>query len=177
MKISEIKELIQIVAETDINELCLEKEEMKLVLRKVVRETPAPQTQFVTAMPALPTMAAFSQAMPVERAPLTAEPEADMLSGVQTHAAIHGHTPIQGNTKAFKAPMVGTFYRASRPGADPFINIGDRVKAGQTVCIIEAMKLMNQIEAEFSGLVVDILIKDGEPVEYGQNMFIVEPES
>lgn len=172
MKISEIKELIQIVAETDINELCLEKEEMKLVLRKVVRENPAPQPQFVTAMPTLPTMAAFPQAMPTERAPLaTAEPEADMLSGPQTSA------PTHSNTKAFKAPMVGTFYRSSRPGAEAFVSIGDRVKAGQTVCIIEAMKLMNQIEAEFSGLVVDILIKDGEPVEYGQNMFIVEPES
>lgn len=174
MKISEIKELIQIVAETDINELCLEKEEMKLVLRKVVRENPAPQPQFVTAMPTLPAMAAFSQALPTERAPLaTADPEADMLSGPQTQTL----APTHSNTKAFKAPMVGTFYRASRPGAEPFVSIGDRVKAGQTVCIIEAMKLMNQIEAEFSGLVVDILIKDGEPVEYGQNMFIVEPES
>ena len=77
--------------------------------------------------------------------------------------------------KAITSPMVGTFYRSPAPDADPFLEVGDSVEAGQTVCIIEAMKLMNEIEAEFKGRVVQILVENAQPVEFGQKLFLVEP--
>ena len=81
---------------------------------------------------------------------------------------------IEENYKLIKAPMVGTFYGSSSPKAEPFVKIGDKVKKGQVVCIVEAMKLMNEIESEYSGKIKEILVKDGEPVEYGTDLFIIE---
>ncbi len=76
---------------------------------------------------------------------------------------------------AIKSPMVGTFYRSSSPDADPFVKVGDHVKKGDTLCIIEAMKIMNEVEAEVSGVILDIQIENAQPVEYGQTLFLVEP--
>lgn len=83
----------------------------------------------------------------------------------------------QRNLTPIKSPMVGTFYRAPAPNAPPFVEVGDMVKPGQTVCIIEAMKLMNEITADIAGRVVEILVKNEEPVEYGQELFLIEPVS
>ena len=80
-----------------------------------------------------------------------------------------------GNQKTVKSPFVGTYYESSAPGSEPFARIGKRVKKGDTLCIVEAMKLMNGIESEFDGVIVDILAKNGEPVEFDQSLFIVEP--
>lgn len=80
-----------------------------------------------------------------------------------------------GNLKAITSPMVGTFYRAPAPDADPFVETGDVVEPGQTVCIIEAMKLMNEIEAEFKGRVVQVLVENAQPIEFGQKLFLIEP--
>lgn len=80
-----------------------------------------------------------------------------------------------GNLKAITSPMVGTFYRAPAPDADPFIEPGDLVEPGQSVCVIEAMKLMNEIEAEFKGRVVQVLVENAQPVEFGQQLFLIEP--
>jgi len=80
-----------------------------------------------------------------------------------------------GNLKAITSPMVGTFYRAPAPDADPFVETGDVVEPGQTVCIVEAMKLMNEIEAEFRGRVVQVLVENAQPIEFGQKLFLVEP--
>ena len=77
---------------------------------------------------------------------------------------------------AIASPMVGTFYRAPAPDADPYVEVGDRVEVGQTVCIVEAMKLMNEIEAETRGRVVKILVENAQPVEFGQKLFLVQPE-
>jgi acetyl-CoA carboxylase biotin carboxyl carrier protein len=74
-----------------------------------------------------------------------------------------------------KSPMVGTFYRAPAPGADPFVKVGDTVRKGQTLCIIEAMKLMNEIESEVDGVILDIFPENAQPVEYGERLFLVEP--
>ena len=79
------------------------------------------------------------------------------------------------DTEVLKSPMVGTFYRAPAPDADPFIEVGDVVEVGQTVCIIEAMKLMNEIEAEVKGRVVQVLVENAQPVEFGQKLILVEP--
>lgn len=162
MKISEIKELIELVNATDIHELELENESSKLILRKggALVQTVQYQPQPVVTQPT---------PAPQAVAPATVPPATPTLEIAQD-------APVQVSGKPVIAPMVGTFYRASRPGADPFVKVGDRVKAGQSLCIIEAMKLMNEIEAEFSGKVVDILVEDGQPVEYGQNLFIIDPE-
>jgi len=80
-----------------------------------------------------------------------------------------------GNLKTITSPMVGTFYRAPAPDADPFVETGDVVEPGQTVCIVEAMKLMNEIEAEFRGRVVQVLVENAQPVEFGQKLFLIEP--
>jgi acetyl-CoA carboxylase biotin carboxyl carrier protein len=80
-----------------------------------------------------------------------------------------------GNLKAITSPMVGTFYRAPAPDADPFVETGDVVEPGQTVCIVEAMKLMNEIEAEFKGRVVQVLVENAQPIEFGQKLFLIEP--
>lgn len=159
MKISEIKELIQLISDSEINEMELQKEEVRLILRKV-GTTPIQTVQYQAA--SLPAPASIPAAVAPSAARMTPAPQAEVL------------LTIPG--KSVKAPMVGTFYRASRPDAAPFVNIGDKVKEGQSLCIIEAMKLMNQIEAEFSGTVMDILVKDGQPVEYGQTIFIIDPD-
>lgn len=164
MKISEIKELIQLVSDSDISEMELQKEEVKLILRKGGQEA---QVQV------LPYQATPMLHRPMEMTPLnpmttTAPAPAPALT-VTPESIV---APAKG--QPLKAPMVGTFYRASRPEAQPFVKIGDRVKTGQTLCIIEAMKLMNEIEAEFSGIVVDILVEDGQPVEYGQPLFLID---
>ncbi len=158
MKISEIKELIKLINETEINELELEMSDTRLVLRKGGVEVSGVQYQTVpivqSQMPTAPTK--------VEISDVPASPAKEEIP------AITG-TPI-------KAPMVGTFYSSPRPDVDSFVKLGDKVTAGQTLCIIEAMKLMNEIETEFSGKIVDILVENGQPVEYGQTLFVIDTE-
>ena len=119
-----------------------------------------------TASPAAPTnMAGPVHAPPP--APPSAEPEVR-----ETASRAPSGTP---HLKEIRSPMVGTFYKAPEPGADPYIKAGNRVSPGQTVCIIEAMKIMNEIEAEIAGTVREVLVDDGQPVEFGQVLFRVDP--
>jgi acetyl-CoA carboxylase biotin carboxyl carrier protein len=85
-------------------------------------------------------------------------------------------TPLEQKLVEISSPMVGTFYRAPAPNEPPFVEVGDRVRAGQTVCIIEAMKLMNEIESEVSGQIIEILVPNGEPIEYGQSLMRINPD-
>lgn len=94
----------------------------------------------------------------------------------QTPSPVAAPLPIEQKFLEVFSPMVGTFYRAPAPGEQPFVEVGDRIRVGQTVCIIEAMKLMNEIEAEVSGQVLEILAQNGEPVEYGQPLMRIKPE-
>lgn len=110
----------------------------------------------------MPQMGYPAPSMPTARP--AAEKPAESIKGVAT-----------GNQKTVKSPFVGTYYESSSPGSEPFARIGKRVKKGDTLCIVEAMKLMNGIESEFDGVIVEILAKNGEPVEYDQSLFIVEP--
>jgi acetyl-CoA carboxylase biotin carboxyl carrier protein len=118
-------------------------------------------------------IAAQSGAMPV--ATVSAAP---IAAGPSAAAAPAGGAPspaaTTGNQLAITSPMVGTFYRAPAPDADPYVEVGDEVTVGQTVCIVEAMKLMNEIESEVKGRVVKILVENAQPVEYGQKLFLVE---
>ncbi len=154
MDLRKLKTLIDLVAESDISELEVTEGESKV--RIVKNGAPAQQSQVVMMpSPAPQAMAAAPAAAPV--AAQAAAPAAE--------AAPEGHV--------VKSPMVGTFYRSSAPGSAPFVDIGSTVKEGDTLCIIEAMKLLNEIDADASGTIKQILVENGQPVEYGQPLFII----
>lgn len=160
MRVREIKELIKAVHESDIAEFTMEDEAggMKLVLRKNVP---------VTVLPSQPSV--------IETVVRTADPVA---SGPAAEAPAQADADIYEDARyeTIAAPMVGTFYRAPSPDAPPYVNVGDDIIKGQALCIIEAMKLMNEIESEVKGRIVKILVDNAEPVEYGQPLFVVEKE-
>lgn len=153
MDLRKLKTLIDLVAESGIAELEVTEENDKVrIVNKV-------QTVAVAAPVAAPVVAAAPA--PVAAAPAPAATPAPAAE----EAKVEG-TPVT-------SPMVGTFYRAPSPGAAPFVNVGDKVTAGQTLCIIEAMKLLNEIEAETSGTIKEICVENGQPVEFGQTLFII----
>jgi acetyl-CoA carboxylase biotin carboxyl carrier protein len=150
MDLRKLKKLIDLVQESGIAELEVTEGEERV---KIVRSSRAAGETFVT----VPAHPASPPAPPSPAAAAPAEPPAP---------------PPEGHM--VKSPMVGTFYRASAPDAKPFVEVGDTVKAGQTVCIIEAMKLMNEIESDQDGVVKAILVDNGQPVEYGEPLFVIE---
>ncbi|MFB5675466.1 acetyl-CoA carboxylase biotin carboxyl carrier protein [Paenibacillus terreus] len=161
-KLSEIKELIKLVDETSVQELEIENEGARLMIRKPGKS----EVVTVQAPTAAPVYAAASQAIVSSPA---AQPQ-------PAAAAVDQAAEPASNLHKIVSPMVGTFYRASSPDAAPFVSAGDRVGEKTTVCIIEAMKLMNEIEAEVKGEIVEVLAENGQLVEYGQPLFLVKPE-
>lgn len=149
MNLDQIKQLIDILSGTDIVEFELETEEFKIAIKQGVQ--PA-----VAVMPAAPAPAPAVAAPAPSAAPAPAQP------------------PQADNLVQVTAPMVGTFYRAPAPDAEPYVKVGDIVEVGQPLCIIEAMKLMNEIESETRGRIKEILVENAQPVEYGQPLFIIE---
>ncbi len=155
MNLKEIKELIEMLKNTDISEIEIERSGVKVRLRK------GGDVTFHPAMPRMEYPPAAIVAPVITEAPvLQAERAAEAVKTNQTKVT---------------SPIVGTFYRASSPDKPPYVEAGDTVKKGQVLCIIEAMKLMNEIESETSGKVVQILVENGQPVEYGQPLFVIEP--
>lgn len=173
MELRELKELIQALHESDVAELCLEDltNGTKLTLRKAVAVTSMEARAGEAATPvadvAQPSSIGTSTAV-VGAAPETPQAEIDNASTPEAFADDR-HVIIT-------APMVGVFYRAPAPDADPYVRTGDIVEQGQPLCIIEAMKLMNEIESEVRGRIVKIFVENAEPVEYGQPLFAVEKE-
>jgi acetyl-CoA carboxylase biotin carboxyl carrier protein len=157
MDLRKLKTLIDLVAESDISELEVTEGESKV--RIVKNTSPAAQNQ-VVMMPSAAVAAPAAAAPVAAGTPVAAAPVA------APEAAPTGHI--------VKSPMVGTFYRASAPGAPAFVDIGSTVKEGDTLCIIEAMKLLNEIDADASGTIRQILVENGQAVEYGQPLFIIE---
>jgi acetyl-CoA carboxylase biotin carboxyl carrier protein len=154
--ISDIRSLIELVDSSSLGELTLESGNVRLQLKKAT--TPQP------AVIAAPAHVAAAPAPLVVAAPPTAP-------AVAVPAAPPSEPAPSVARSVVKSPMVGTFYSAPSPDAKPYASIGDRVEAGQVLCIIEAMKLMNEIESEVAGTVAKILVKNGEPVEFGQPLF------
>ena len=154
MDLRKLKTLIDLVAESDISELEVSEGEDKV---RIVKSSAFPQNQGMM-MPQMHQHAMHAPA--AAAAPLPAAPVA---------AAI----PAEPEGHVVKSPMVGTFYRSSAPGSAPFISIGSSVQEGDTLCIIEAMKLLNEIEADASGVIKQILVENGQPVEYGQPLFVI----
>lgn len=149
MDLRKLKALIDLVEKSGIAELEITEGEEKVRIAKQ-GGTPPSMPAYAPALPAQPQTVVAPASQP---APPAAQPEPE------------GH--------AVKAPMVGTFYRSSAPGAQAFVEVGQSVKEGDTLCIIEAMKLMNEIDADASGVIKAILVENGQPVEYGQTLFII----
>lgn len=158
MKAKEIQDLIDFISNSGLAEVKIETEEFKLSIKKYAE---APTVKVET----LPMAAPVAVAQPVAAAPVAAAPAP-------------APAPAKEDTSRYveiKSPMIGTFYRTPNPDSDNFVNVGDTVSAGQTVCIIEAMKLFNEIESEVSGKIVKILVENATPVEYDQPLFLVDP--
>jgi acetyl-CoA carboxylase biotin carboxyl carrier protein len=159
---NQLHALLTFLEGSDIQELKLEGEDFRLEVR---RNLPAP-----TPAPAPAAYAPVAIAAPVQAAPTTAAPAAPQPSSAPPAAAA-----LRADLVDVTAPMVGTFYRAASPGDPPFVELGSVISVGQTVCILEAMKLMNELEAEMTGQVVEILVENGTPVEFGQVLMRVKP--
>ncbi len=161
MKLKEIEELISFIAQLGLEEVNIETEELKLSIKK---NAPMVQQAIVSRPVVLPEV---NFSMPAAMAPAASS------SGSPAFVALEPKS--NGSEVVIKSPMIGTFYRSGGKDKPPFVSVGDEVKAGQAVCIIEAMKLFNEIEAEVSGKITKILVDDASPVEYDQRLFIIEP--
>jgi acetyl-CoA carboxylase biotin carboxyl carrier protein len=154
MNLKEIKEIITLMNENDLNEIEIERDGLKLKLKKSNGETsvvmPAPNVSY--SLDKLPAPKITEQASSAN-----AEPSP------------------RKNSSEIKSPMVGTFYKSPSPEAPAFVEVGQTVEVGQVVCIVEAMKLMNEIKSEVRGKVVEVVVENAEPVEFGQTLFVVEP--
>jgi acetyl-CoA carboxylase biotin carboxyl carrier protein len=164
MNQKELKELIDFLIEKDISEFELERGDVKVRIKRGA-EAAAPLITHAVPMATMPMAAPPAQA----GQPVAAAPPATASAAPPAAAEEELHT--------VKSPIVGTFYEAPGPGALPFVKPGDQVAAGQVLCIIEAMKLMNEIEADASGEVVKVLVNNGQPVEYGQPLFAIRPRN
>ncbi len=174
LTVADIKELFVLMKENEIAELNLEQQETKI---RIV-STHAPVFQQAPAMhPMMPMMpgvlAPAAHAIP---APVATPAASEATSESASSAETSGEAPAPSNLKTVLSPMVGTFYRSPAPDAPPFVKIGDSVKEDTTLCIIEAMKLMNEIKAEMKGRVYKVLAENGQPVEYNQPICLIEPE-
>jgi len=149
MNIKEINELINLMNENNLMELEIEKEGMRIRLRKAASGTEAPS------------------------GPIAVEEE--RVRDIPPKQASEVSKEMNVKTVEMKSPMVGTFYRAPSPEAPPYVEVGQNVEPGQVVCIIEAMKLMNEIKSEIRGKILEVLVDNAEPIEFGQPIFLIEP--
>ncbi|HTO96059.1 MAG TPA: acetyl-CoA carboxylase biotin carboxyl carrier protein [Myxococcales bacterium] len=163
MNQKELKELIEFLIEKDIAEFELERGDVKVRIKRGAAAQPEPRYVHLPAMPAAPTPEFHPVAAPISSAPAPAAAPAKAAEEDGLHM--------------INSPIVGTFYEAPSPGAPPFVKAGDAVDAGQVLCIIEAMKLMNEIESDIAGEIVKKLVSNGQPVEYGQPLFAIRPRA
>jgi acetyl-CoA carboxylase biotin carboxyl carrier protein len=159
MKTSEIRDLIDFISKSGLNEVNIETKELKLSVKR------DPDQKVFKSTPAIHSAPIQTVAQPMQPLPPITTP----IVPAKTEAA--GKKTVE-----IKSPMIGTFYRSSTPDTPVFVSVGDKVSKGQTVCIIEAMKLFNEIESEVSGTIVKILVENANPVEYDQVLFVVEPD-
>ena len=155
MDLRKLKTLIDLVAESDIAELEVTEGESKV---RIVKSSAMPQNQMVMMQPQ-----GMQQHYAPAQAPAAAAPAAAPVAAVVAEPTGH----------IVKSPMVGTFYRSSSPGSPAFVDVGANIKEGDTLCIIEAMKLLNEIDSDVSGVVTKILVENGQPVEFGQPLFVI----
>lgn len=167
MNLNEIQDLIKFVAKSGVTEVEIEKKDFKIIIKSDKKSKDEQQPLIIQTAP---------QQMPVTlpQAPIAVAPAvASPVSATPTPTA-----PVASEDSKYitiKSPMPGTFYRSSSPDKDPFVQVGSSINKGETVCIIEAMKLFNEIESEVSGKIVKVLVDDASPIEYDQPLFLVDP--
>lgn len=159
MNLAQIQELIKFVAKSGVSEVEIEQKDFKITIKTPAGKKEQAPVQVVAQPMALPA--------PVPAAPAAAPPPAAPAPAPAAAA--------ESKYITIKAPMIGTFYRSPGPGKPVFVNVGDEVKPGKTICIIEAMKLFNEIESDVAGKIVKVLVDDAKPVEYDQPLFLVDP--
>jgi acetyl-CoA carboxylase biotin carboxyl carrier protein len=165
-----VKKLIEMIDESSVDSIEIATEKgIKIRIAKSPTQRGAVQVAAPVAMPAVMPPVLDSRTTPAAGVPMAALES----SAVRTDG---GGPPASAQLEV-KSPMVGTFYSAPEPGAKPYVSVGDRVQKGQTLCIIEAMKIMNEIESEFTGVVKETLAQDAQPVEYGQVLFRIDPNA
>ena len=162
MTLDEIKELIEFIKGHDLHEFELEQDGVKIRIK-------SGQNHHAVAMPQMQASMPIMSAAPIAAAPGTAAPAAASAASAPDDEG--------GELGIVKSPIVGTFYRAAEPGAKAFVSVGDTVRKGQVLCIIEAMKLMNEIDSEYDGEVTSIYIENGQAVQYGERLFAIKPSN
>lgn len=165
MEFKQIQELIKAINKSNISELTVKEGDFEIT----IKQAQISETQFVAVQAPMPMPQMMQQAAPQQQ---IAAPQAPAPHATAPAAAASSG---DGNAITIKSPMIGTFYRSPSPDKPTFVNVGDEIKAGQVLCIIEAMKLFNEIESEISGRVIKVLADDASPVEYDQPLFLVEP--
>ncbi|HEY1271410.1 MAG TPA: acetyl-CoA carboxylase biotin carboxyl carrier protein [Terriglobales bacterium] len=159
MNLKEIKELVEFLKEQEIAEFELERGDVKVRIKRALATSPSQETRFLAIPAAHPAAnVAASSPVPPAAAPPVSQPK-----------------PEEG-LHIVRSPIVGTFYESPSPGAPPFVKSGDVVEVGQVLCIVEAMKLMNEIESDVAGEIVKKLVSNGQPIEYGQELFTIRPK-
>lgn len=166
MDIKEIQELIKFVAKSGATEVNLEIDNVKISIKSPAKKGAVPETTIIQQIPVAQSPAAVMPAAAPAPAP------APVAEPTPANAA---ESKDEDNYITVKSPMIGTFYRKPSPDKDTFVNVGDTVKPGDVICVIEAMKLFNEIESEISGKIVKVLVDDSTPVEYDQPLFLVDP--
>ncbi len=170
MEFKEIQDILKLVNRTNLTEVEIEKEDFKIKIKRK-----APESNVIYAQQ--PSVGSSSQVQVPQAMVIPPNQEEKK----EENKAPAGKTPApepqaaSDNLVEFKSPMIGTFYRSQNPETPPFVKVGDTVEKGQVLCIIEAMKLFNEIESEIAGKIVKILIEDAQPVEYDQPLFLIEP--
>ena len=167
MKLNEIQNLIRFVAKSGVSEIDLELEDFKIRIRN-------PSSEKETIFTEMSVPPSYVQAGLIQATPIASSNPAETIP-VQKESVTPLAATDESKYHIVKAPMIGTFYRTSAPGKPSFVNVGDEIKKGQPLCIIEAMKLFNEIESEVSGTIVKILAEDMTPLEYEAPMFLIDP--
>ncbi|UKJ07288.1 acetyl-CoA carboxylase biotin carboxyl carrier protein [Solitalea lacus] len=163
MEIKEIQELIKFVSKSGVNEVSIERKDFKITIKTTSQQTVQAVVQAVPA------------AAPVAAIPHVTAPAIPAAAPAAAPVAPVAPAASEENLITIKSPMIGTFYRQASPEKPSFVNVGDEIRPGQVLCIIEAMKLFNEIESEISGRIVKVLVENASPVEYDQPLFLVEP--
>src|ERR1051325_647825 len=169
MNQKELRELIEFLKEQEIVEFEMERGDFKVKVKRAGAETHVshvvPDSRYIVHA-AAPAVVAAPEAVASQGAPPVAPPAKPAAKEAAVEEGLH----------MVKSPIVGTFYESPSPGSPPFVKVGDTVEAGQILCIVEAMKLMNEIEADAAGEIVKMLAKNGQPIEYGQELFVIRPK-
>src|SRR5690349_9357963 len=160
-----VKKLIEMIDESTVDSIEISSDKgLKIRISKSPQQRGAVQVATPVTVPTMMPAAPMARPTPTEGLPAVAEGD----TGAKPDVAKESHLEV-------KSPMVGTYYSAPEPGAKPYVSVGTRVSKGQILCIIEAMKIMNEIESEYSGVIKEILVQDAQPVEYGQVLFRIDP--